>query len=64
MNIAEILRSPVLKNICERLLISDVILTTIDIKQSAFCTTFSFKILVSERKYKNTLKNRESQKNK
>ena len=35
---------------------------TINLEQSGFCTTFSFKILVSERKYKNNLINRESQK--
>ena len=32
-------------------------------KQSGFCTTYSFKIPISERKYKNNLKNRDSQKN-
>ena len=37
---------------------------TIDLKQSGFCTANSFKILVFERKYKNTLKNRDSQKKK
>ena len=47
-------RSPILKNICEHLLLSNVILTR---------TTYSFKILVSNRKYENNLKNRESQKN-
>ena len=31
-------------------------------KAMGFCTTWSFKILVSERKYKNNVKNRESQK--
>ena len=35
----------------------------INLTQSEFCTTSSFKILVSERKYKNNLKNRESHKN-
>ena len=35
----------------------------INLKQSGFFTTYSFKILVSERKYKNNFKNRESQKN-
>ena len=35
---------------------------TINLEQSGFCTTFSFKILVSERKYKNNLINCESQK--
>ena len=35
---------------------------TINLKQSRFCTTYSFKkILVLERKYKNNLKNHESQ---
>ena len=34
----------------------------INLKQSVFCTTYSLKILVLERKYKNNLKNRESQK--
>ena len=32
------------------------------LKQSGFCTTYSFEILVLERKYKSNLKNRESQK--
>ena len=32
-------------------------------KQYGFCTNYSFKILVSERKYKSNLKNHESQKN-
>ena len=36
---------------------------TINLKQSGFCTNYYFKILVSERKYKNILKNCESQKN-
>ena len=36
---------------------------TINLKQSGFCTTYSFKILDSERKHKNNIKNRESQKN-
>ena len=36
---------------------------TINLTQSDFCTAYSFKIHVSERKYKNNLKNRESQKN-
>ena len=35
---------------------------TISLKQTGFCTTYSFNILVSERKYKNNLKNRECQK--
>ena len=35
----------------------------INLKQSGFCTTYSFKILVSEQKYKN-FKNLESQKKK
>ena len=35
---------------------------TINLKQSSFCTIYTFKILVSERKYENNLKNRESQK--
>ena len=35
---------------------------TIGRKQCGFCTAYSFKILVSERKYKNNLKNGESQK--
>ena len=35
---------------------------TINLEQSGFRTTFSFKILVSERKYKNDLTNGESQK--
>ena len=35
---------------------------TIGLKQTGFCTTYSFNILVSERKYKNNLKNRECQK--
>ena len=30
--------------------------------QSGFCTTYSFNILVSERKYENNIKNRESRK--
>ena len=34
---------------------------TINLKKSGFCTAYSFMILVSERKYKNNLKNRESQ---
>ena len=64
VNIAEVLRSPVLKNICKRLLASiRCYFDTINSKQSGFCKTYSFKILVSERKYKNNLKNRESQKN-
>ena len=36
----------------------------INLKQSGFCTTYSFKILVSERKCKINLKSRESQKKK
>ena len=32
----------------------------INLKKSGFCTAYSSKILVSERKYKNNLKNRES----
>ena len=36
----------------------------INLKQSGFCRTYSFKILVSEQKYKNNLKNFESQKKK
>ena len=35
---------------------------TINLKQSGFGTTYSFKILVSERKYENNLKNGEFQK--
>ena len=35
---------------------------TVNLKQSGFCTTCSFRILVSKRKYKNNLKNREPQK--
>ena len=35
-----------------------------NLKQSGFCTTYSFKILVSERKCKINLKSRESQKKK
>ena len=35
---------------------------TINLKQCGFCTTYYIKILVSERKYKNNLKNREPQK--
>ena len=34
----------------------------INLKKSCFCTAYSFKILASKRKYKNNLKNRESQK--
>ena len=34
----------------------------INLKQCGFCTTYYIKILVSERKYKNNLKNRESKK--
>ena len=34
----------------------------INLKQSGFCATYSFKIFISERKYKNNLKNREPQK--
>ena len=37
---------------------------TINLKQCGFCTTYYIKILVSERKYKNNLKNREPQKKK
>ena len=37
---------------------------TINLNQSDFCTTYSFKILVSEGKNKNNLKNRESKKKK
>ena len=38
---------------------------TINLKRSFFCTRYSFKIFVSERKYKNNnLKNRKHQKNK
>ena len=37
---------------------------TINLKQSGFCTSYFFKILVSEQKYKENLKNRESQKKK
>ena len=33
---------------------------TMNLKQFGFCITYSFKILVSERKYKNNLKNHES----
>ena len=33
------------------------------LRQSGFCTTYSFKILISERKCKNNLKNCESKKN-
>ena len=39
---------------------TSVYFNTIDLKQSSFCTTYYFKILVSERKYKNTLKNGET----
>ena len=35
---------------------------TINLKQSGFCTTYSFENLVSEQKYKNNLRNREYQK--
>ena len=35
---------------------------TINLSQSGFCTIYFFKFLVSERKYENNLKNRESQK--
>ena len=35
----------------------------VSLRQSGFCATCSFKILVSERKCKNNLKNRKSQKN-
>ena len=35
---------------------------TINLEQSGFCTTSSLKILISERKYKNNLENRGSQK--
>ena len=38
-------------------------LDAINLKQSGFCTTCSFKVLVLEQKYKNNLKNRASQKN-
>ena len=34
----------------------------INLKQSGFGTTYSFKILLSERQYENNLKNREAQK--
>ena len=37
-------------------------LDAINLKQSGFCTTCSFKVLVLEQKYKNNLKNRASQK--
>ena len=37
---------------------------TVNLKQSGFCATYSFKILVSEQKHKNNLKNRESRKKK
>ena len=33
---------------------------TINLKQSGLCTTYSFKVFVSELKYKNNLKNRQS----
>ena len=33
---------------------------TINLKQSGFYTTYSFKLLISEQKYKYNLKNRES----
>ena len=56
MNIPEFLRSPVLKNICERLILS-CYFDTINQKQAGFCTTQSFKTLVSKRKYKNNHKN-------
>ena len=36
---------------------------TINLKESGFCTAFSSKILLSERKYKNNLKYGKSQKN-
>ena len=52
MNIAECLGSPVLKNICDQLLLSHVNFGTINLKQSGFCRTCYFKILVSEQKYK------------
>ena len=35
---------------------------TINLKQFDYCTTYSFKVLVSEQKYKNNIKNREFQK--
>ena len=37
-------------------------LKTINIKQSDFCKTYSFKTLASERKYKNNAENCESEK--
>ena len=37
---------------------------TINLKQPGFCTTHYFNVLVSERKYKNNLKNRELKKKK
>ena len=61
MNIAEFLKSSVLKNIYKRLLLSDVA-STRSTGQSGFFTKYFFKILVSERKYKNNLKNFEPEK--
>ena len=56
-NIAEFLRSPVLKNVCERLLLPDVIYSAF-----IYCTVNCFKMFASEQKYKNILKNCVSQK--
>ena len=56
MKTAELLRSPVLKNICEQLPLSDIIFDTISLKQFGFRTTYSFKILASERKIKLAMK--------
>ena len=55
MDIAEFLRSSA--NCCFYQM-----LLRHDQSKAIFCTVYSFKILVSERKYKNNLKNRESQK--
>ena len=58
---AELLRSPVLKNIYERLLLSDVISTRSSQSNLAFAQSILLKFLLSEQKYKNNLKNCESQ---
>ena len=53
VNIAEFLRSPALKNIA----FIQCYFNTINLLQSVFCKTYSFKILVSERNYKHNLTN-------
>ena len=61
VNIVELLRLPVSKSICERLLLSDLFWH--DQFKSNFCASHSSKLPVPEQRFKNNLKDRESQKN-